>query len=203
MNHRQLRLICKNPKVDVTVNMGDGPSTPTAGFSGWEVVDRVRRKGMTSRTGVEPFQQDVPIFLDGFSENRSVERPLEQILSLGEESAIFHAYGPIDRDGELFIFGADPEFSERRKANDGTTVRARLTLKLMEYVPGNVAGRSRRGKEAIGEAVALTYTTVAGDTLTKIAHALYHDWTRWREIGRKNGITDPHRLLPPGRELKL
>lgn len=206
MSHPQLHLICDNPQVDLKVNMGDGPATPTAGFAAREVIQRNQRKGMTAYAGPSPFQQDVPVLLDGYRENRSVERTLEQLLSLGDD-AVFKAYGPIHREGIDYVFGEEPEFGtepgkEVIRAGDGTLLRQALTLKLMEYVPATVVGHPHH-KMGIGQAVPVSYRTKQGDTLIKIAQAVYHDWRRWKEIGQKNGISDPHRVLPAGKELRL
>ena len=37
-------------------------------------------------------------------------------------------------------------------------------------------------------------TVRRGDTLWAIACTLYGDGTRWREIARKNGVTNPRKL---------
>lgn len=202
MSHPQLHITCDDPKVDLRVDMGDGPATITAGHAGWETVPRVRRKAMTAYAGVQPLQQDVPVLLDGSRENRSVQRQLDQILSLGEK-VIFKAFGPIHNEGDLYIFGDEPEFGETIRAEDGTLVRQALTLKLMEYVPADQAGKREGLRVAVGQAEALSYTTVQGDTLAKVAFKIYHDWRRWKEIGDKNGLSDAHKVLKAGRELKL
>jgi hypothetical protein len=203
MRHAQLRLIAPDINVDVKVDMGNGPATPSAGYAGWETVPRVRRRELTSFAGLPPFQQDVPIFLDGHHDNTSVERQLDTILKLGN-SVVFRCYGPIFHSGDRFVFGGEPEFEEMLRAEDMTLIRARVTLKLMEYVPPDQAGRRRqRGKIGLADAVPLTYRTVKGDTLAMIAHKLYHDWKRWKEIAKKNGLSDPHRQLPEGMLLKL
>jgi len=195
--------------------MGDGPATPTAGAAGWEVASRTGgRRSITTRGSAPPFQQDVPIVLDGYRKERSVQRQLEQILSLGAEDAEpFRAYGPIHRDGRLFVFGGEPDFDEQiRDDNEGNNlIRVRMTLKLMEYVrPDRVKERKRRRKRrkgngpiAAGVAVGGTYTTSKGDTLQSIAANLFLDWKRWKEIGDKNGLTDPNRKLPAGKVLKI
>lgn len=206
MSHPQLHLVSADGSLDLKLNMGDGPATPTAGFAGYETVQRIRKKSMTAFVGVEPFAQDVPVMLDGYGENRSIERQLEKLLEFGGGTR-FNAYGPIHRpsngNGDLYIFGDEPEFGETIRASDGTLLRQRLTLKLQEFVPARISGR-KRGKTGVGQAVPLTFT-VFGDinTLAKIANHEYHDWTRWKEIGKKNGLSDPHRVLPAGRVLKL
>jgi hypothetical protein len=211
---RLLRLVCRDPKVDIRVQMGDGPATPTAGFAGWEVTARTGgRRGATTRTSPPPFQQDVPIYLNGLGKDQSIQRQLETILSLGsEDAAPFRAYGPIHRDGALWVFGGEPEFGEaiRDEDEENTLLRQRLTLKLMQYVRPDVAQERKRrrkgGRRAIAANVAVggTYTTSAGETLQEIAASLYDgDWRRWKEIGDKNGLTDPGKKLPAGKVLKL
>ncbi|HEY6731903.1 MAG TPA: hypothetical protein VI039_12885 [Solirubrobacterales bacterium] len=208
----RLHLISLDKRLDLLVNMGDGPATPTAGFAGHETVDRVRRKSLTSFVGVEPFAQDVPVLLDGYRENRSIQRQLDKLLEFGGQTR-FRAFGPIHNEGLVYIFGDEPDFDSTPstgviRAEDGTLLKQRLVLKLQEYVAPGLAGKRREGKMGIGDAVPVEYVTRKGtatepETLANIAHRLYHDWTRWKEIGHKNGINDPHRVLPPGRHLKL
>lgn len=202
MSRPQLHLISLDKQLDLKLNMGDGPATPTAGLAGYETVSRVRKKAMTAFKGLEPFQQDVPVMLDGFREDRSIERQLERLEEFGG-STRFHAYGPIHREGDVYVFGDEPEYGDAIRAEDGTLVRQRLTLKLMEFVAADVAGRRvSRGRE-LGPSRPVAYTTVEGDYLALIAHKLYHDESRWQEIGRKNKIRDPYRVLPVGRTLTL
>jgi hypothetical protein len=47
-----------------------------------------------------------------------------------------------------------------------------------------------------------SFTVRRGDRLDQIAQGAYHDPGRWRDIARRNGITDPRRL-DPGRLLLL
>lgn len=213
---RRLRLICPQPRVDLTVNMGDGPATPTAGIAAWEVIERVEGKSITDRGAVQPFSQDVPVFLDGWAKGNSVQRQLDTILSLGGENpGVFRAFGPIHHSGRHYIFGGEPEFGEVIRDHDGTLLRQRLTLRLAEYVRPDLIRRRRRRRgqrmglgqaravAGIGPARPLTYTVRAGDTLPKIAARELGDWKRWPEIGRRNGIRDPQQQLQPGRVLRL
>jgi nucleoid-associated protein YgaU len=203
-----LRLTCTDPKVDISVQMGDGPATPTAGVSSWEIIDRVEGKSITDRASVQPFSQDVPVLLDGYAKDNSVQRQLDELLSLGgEDPGVFRAYGPIHRPGIHYIYGGEPDFGEVIRDDDGTLLRQRLTLKLTEFVRPDVLGKKKRKKPGerglLGQAQALTYTVKAGDTVARIAHKLWGNWKRWREIADLNGIRDPYAKLQPGRVLKL
>jgi LysM domain len=203
LNRPFLHLISVDGSLDLKLAMGDGPATPTAGMAGTEVVSRRRRKGMTTFAGLEPFQQDVPVLLDGYADNESIERQLGKLEEFGGATR-FKALGPIHHPGEIYRMGDEPEYGEAIRSSDGTLVRQRLTLKLMEDVPV-AAGKRGSGKKVgkLGSAIPLTYTTVAGDTLGKIANKLWREWDRWKEIGVLNGIDDPHRVLKAGRTLIL
>lgn len=201
----RIRFICPNPKVDLVVPMGDGAATPTAGASSWEIIERVEDKGITDRASIPPFQQDVPLHLDGYAQGNSIQRQLDTIMEL--RGAIFRIEGPVHKPHLRYVFGGEPDFGEVIRDDDGTLLRQRLTLRLMEYVPPGVIRRAKRrsGRRAgIGRAQALTYRVVAGDTLARVAHKVFDgDWKRWKSIGDRNGIRDPFQKLQPGRILKL
>ena len=217
-NVRLLHIDCADPQVQLTVEMGDGPATPSAGMASWEVIDRVEDKSLTDRIGKQPFQQDVPIVFDGYAppelgvyrEGDSVQRDLDRLLSLG--GAVFRVSGPVHRPNLRYIFGGDPDFGETIRDDDETLLRQRLTLKLMEFVDADVIRRRKRHAKRKAKGSAATggtsfpgtrYTVKAGDTLQKIAAALYGDWKQWKSLGAKNGIRDPFKQLEPGRTLKL
>jgi hypothetical protein len=205
MARPRLHLKATNPKVDIEVEMGDGPATPSAGYSAVEVVNRIGQPAATAFEGVQPFQQDVPILLDGFRENHGVQRQVDTVLSLGGET-IFWADGPIFEPGKRYIFGDEPEFGEMLRDGDGTLLRCRLTLKLMRYVPADQAGTRPKRRRGIAENVAVGGTvTVTGrlDTLTKIAAHLFNDPSKWRVLSTLNGIKDPNKKLEIGRRLKV
>lgn len=75
-----------------------------------------------------------------------------------------------------------------------------LTLTLREYkftVETGGSGTAASGQKSgrTDERVTpKTRTVRRGDTLWGIACELYGDGTRWREIAKKNGITEPRRL---------
>lgn len=75
-----------------------------------------------------------------------------------------------------------------------------LTLTLREYKFTAEAGESgtvsggTQAKRTDERVTPKTRTVRRGDTLWGIACELYGDGTRWREIAKKNGITEPRRL---------
>lgn len=201
--HKKLRLVASRPAVDIQVPMGDGPATPTAGYAGWEEVQRIERRALTSFQGLPAFQQDVPIMLDGWSEDRSIERQLEEVEKLGG-NVVFRAIGPIFHSGSKFVFGGEPEYGEMLRASDESLLRVRMTLKLMKYVSPQLVGAKPKPKHGLSMGTALEYTVHGDDdTLAKIAYAQYHDRSRAIVIGRLNNITDVHKKLKLGRKLKL
>ena len=112
----------------------------------------------------------------------------------------------------LIVSGSDvndafliEDVTETLREGDGDVT---LTLALREYkftrtaavqTTGAAAQRIGRTDERVTPG---TWTVKRGDTLWGIACTLYGDGTRWREIAKKNGVTDPRRL-PVGKVLTL
>ena len=114
----------------------------------------------------------------------------------------------------LIISGSDindafliEDVTETLREGDGDIT---LTLTLREYkfaaelakdADGAVqsAGKTARADERV---LPKTRTVKRGDTLWGIACELYGDGTRWREIAKKNAVTEP-RKLPVGKVLVL
>ena len=73
---------------------------------------------------------------------------------------------------------------------DGTPVRAKVTLALMQANP------EVQQVEFQSPDHAKLYTVIRGDTLQSIAMSSYDDPREWRRIADLNGITDPMSLKP-------
>lgn len=212
---RRCRIIAKDPPIDISIPMGEGPAVPTGGFGGWKAVQRQDDVSVTDWEGQEPLTQDVPLLLNGYESDESVEREWNTVKKLGRDPngdehkpPAFKVFGPIDGpEGKSWVLAeggieVNPA-SILKRPGSGELLRIEFTLHLLEYIRPGVIRSRRRRRIGIGRAQALTYTTHPGQTLAGIAATQLGDWKLWKEIGRKNGIADPFRLLPAGRVLKL
>lgn len=213
---REVRLRAEDGSVDITIPMGDGVAIPTGGYGGYKAVDRQDGISVTDWVGQAPITEDVPLMLDGGRQKRSIERELAQVRRLGRDPdggppPIFKVSGPIHHEGKRWVlpdngieFSTDEE--ECKLRNDGEHYRQAFTLHLLEYVdPDTIRIRGKqRGRAGLSGNVAVggTYTTKKGDTLQSIAARELNDWRLWQELGRKNGLTDPHQRLPAGKVLR-
>lgn len=213
----RLRIVAKDPRIDIWVDMGDGPATITGGLGGWRTVERVDDIALTDWAGQGPLTQDVPVMLDGFAKSEPVEQELKTLFKLGRDVTgnestppVFEIAGPIHFPEAHWVLpegGIELDDASTIRADNGLLLRQALTLHLLEFVdPDEVKlRRKRRHKQRMGisDNQALTDTTHPGDTLAKIAHREKGSWEKWKEIGQRNGINDPNRVLPKGTELRL
>ena len=75
---------------------------------------------------------------------------------------------------------------------DGAPLRATLGLTLREYADAEVVVSRPSATAGAGG----TRVVKQGDTLSGIAHEVYGDAGRWREIASANRISNPRRLQP-------
>jgi nucleoid-associated protein YgaU len=80
---------------------------------------------------------------------------------------------------------------------DGVPVRARLQVTFHEYANADMEPRECKRETAD---YSKSYVVRQGDTLSRIAAALYDDPGAWRPIAIQNQIDDP-RVLPIGKSL--
>jgi hypothetical protein len=77
-------------------------------------------------------------------------------------------------------------------STDGAPLRATLALTLREYADAEVVVSRRSAEAGAGG----TRVVKQGDTLSGIAHEVYGEAGRWREIASANRISNPRRLQP-------
>jgi LysM repeat protein len=222
----EVHIVSGDGKIDIRVPMGDGPAIITGGLGGWQIMDRLDDIGVTDWIGQGPLTQDVPLLLDGYAEEESVLPQMRTIFKLGRDVTgnesvppVFQIEGPIFfpkahwvlPEGGIELDPASTIFNDH-----GDLLRQAFTLHLLEFVRPDVVRRRQKrkkkrkqgklgnpGKTGGTAFPGYSYTVQKGDTLTSIAANLYGDWKEWKAIGKKNGITDPNRKLPPGKVLKL
>ncbi len=218
---KPIRIISQDPGIDISVPVGNLPATLVGGLGGWREVERQDDLSVSDWDGQELLKQDISILLDGWATNESVDRQLNTILKLGRDSrgehapAVFRVSGPVYFEGKAWVLPPDGidltggEIETIRRQGNGELLRQEVILHLMEYRRPDTIKVRRKGKHRDRTGVSpgrpLTYTTVKGDNLQKIAAkpGIFGDWKRWKEIGDKNGLADPHRVLPAGMELRL
>lgn len=200
------------PGLRFRCRLGNGPAQITDGYGGWVTVDRPMTVPITAWQGTQPWRMSIPILFDGFDENRSIQKRLNHLLSLGRRDRghtrppVFRAFGPIPFSGDKMVMESTPDFgtepAEAIRNRRGRLVRQVVTVHLMQYVAGDeIKFSKRRGRGP--EDVPSTYKTKKGDTLNKISVRFYGDTSRAHEIGQINGRHDVRRKLPANITLRL
>jgi hypothetical protein len=160
------------------------------------------------RGGARTLSMD--LFFDSYAKREDVRKYTNEIYGLLDIEAATHVpaicrftwgagqWGKRDDNSFLCVLervnGRFTLFLE-----DGTPVRATLTVTFKEHVDIDVAVR-RTPTQSSDHAT--TRTVALGDTLASIAAAEYGDPGRWRPIADRNGIANPRRL-PVGTELVI
>lgn len=224
---QQVTLVSASPPLRVTALRGNGAPSLTGGFARWNAVTRPRRTSLTAYDGRDPYEMLLPILLDGFVDDRSVEGDCENIERLakpsgGGEPPLVKVVGFVPH-ADLDWVLRPPEFVDPVIYHvDGYRTRQAVNVRLLEYVSadrvgqGNAADQARR--DAVDAAAAAArkagvggappahgkfYTVKTGDTLASIAAHELGDYRRWTEIAALNpGLRDP-RHPPVGREIRL
>ena len=203
------RRVAGNTGETVIFQMGDGPAQITQGFGGmWETVSRSQKVAITRFVGADPIGQDVPIFLDGFREDRSVQRHLNRLLRQSvprnrDAPTVWRIFGPIHYPKKLWVL-ADIEFGDAIRDPVRGLVRQAATLKLLEYVPPDrIKVKRRRTVEPIGKKN--VYKSRKGDTLRSIARRKYGNGSLAKQLGKaqKKPIRDVGKRLEPGTKIRL
>jgi LysM repeat protein len=223
-------VLCTNPPLRVRALRGNVAPIPAGGFGGWQLVARPRRKALTQWGGIDPFQLQLSIILDGVRGNQSVEPdclaleqmaqpigprldpPTVTVVGVVPHPELDYVIGD-GNGGSGLAWDAAPLYSA-----SGYRIRQEVTLTLVEYVAADRVGGTSPAARARAQAVstsaaaaaaaggvapaARVYTIKAGDTLTGIAARVLGSATRWTELAQLNGLEDPYRL-PVGATVRL
>jgi hypothetical protein len=214
----QIEFVSNPPRLHLVAWLGQEPPTVTGGYGGWEKIARPRRLAITRWSGREPYQMSVPIVIDGFAENESIEVEISRLERMalphpnpGGEPPLIKINGPVPHDDLIWVIDSILWASSWRRRRDGHRIRQEATVNLIDYVAEDVLGKKNaaaraRERAVRGEAKNVagyrTYVVKKGDTLPRIAAKQLGDANRWREIARINNIRDPYHLKV-GTRLKI
>jgi nucleoid-associated protein YgaU len=181
---------------------GDGAPQIEGGGARYDVVNRPRRRSVVQWNGDDPYRMLVPIMLDGWSKNQSIEGDAARI------NQMMHSQGELTPPVTLFIDGALPvkgakwviesiDWGDRVIWGAGGRLRQDLTLHVLQYLSENILQLARK------PGATTPYRVKAGETMAAIA-------ARWGvtvpEIKLKNNIRDPKTiktnqilLIPPSK----
>lgn len=205
----------------IRAEIGNGFVTPSL-TGGWGVTARQRAKGITEWTGRSPISIDIPILLDGFDNNDSVESDVRALYAMmdkpegkRDEPPIIRLGGqfPIPFKGRDWVINGIAPGAEERRHKDGHRTRAFFTVTVLEHVPGDVivvhksspAKKHQQKSKDDGErwtSRPTTYTVKRGDTLQSIAAKVLGDQKRWHDIKDLNNLRDP-KSIKVGQKLKM
>jgi len=196
--------------INMRLRMGAGPAVPSGGLGGWEEVERPRDTPLTDFTGQSLRRQAVPVMLNGWGQNNSVQAQLnriESVLGKGDPPPAVKLHGPVhDTNLRWVLEDMTYEDGAIRREGDGALVRQPLTLNFVEYVAGDQIRVRRRKRRPYGGGVgpgdSFPYKTRKGETLHSIAAKLLGAAKLYRQLTGAD-TKDPEKPLKPGTILRL
>lgn len=199
---------------ETRVSIGDGPAKIVSSGTGWVQKARPGNISVTSWEGMPLVAQEVPILIDRFDEQESVEMEvfaLRNMAGIGRTNfdglapTAVRIRGPIHFSRKNWVITDIDEGEVIRlpKSRGGDITRYPATLKLLEFItPDQIRLQRRRQQQT--KTIPLFYIAQKGDTLVKIAQKVYGDKSKWKMIGKaqKRPIMNPRRELKPGTKIK-
>jgi hypothetical protein len=205
-----IHLHCYNPAMNLHTQLGPELPQITGGFGGWEVTERPRAVGMTTWTGVPPFELSLNILLytsADLSESVGVEAKIRGLIDVARGTED-HTPGIVRIDG---IPGLPADRWVITNIDWGDAVRGReemhrirqlATLTLLEYQPPHyerLRGRSLKRPRA----KTVGYTVKHGDTPVKIAKRHHCKWTDIRAVNKRGVIKSANQNLRDGMRINV
>jgi len=142
-------------------------------------------------------------YLNCFKEYKAAAKPVQLILFrkladgtqlfCGNMDVLLEDYTVTEKGGEQGDFWVEMYWKEWKAAKS-------IRYSVKSQNGGNVL--VEQGQERQTKTSASTYTVKKGDCLWNIAKKQLGDGTKYKEIAKKNGISDPNRIYP-GQVLKL
>jgi hypothetical protein len=189
-----VHLHCLNPPLDLSLRMGQDLPQITGGYGGWETTQRPRAVGMTTWSGVPPFELSLNLMLGkkDLSDSGSQEQKIRQLTDVARGTRD-HVPGIVYIDG-IAGLPADKwvinniDFGDAiRRREDMHRIRQMVTITFLEWQPPEYE-TLRKGALAKARPKTVVYTVKKGDTPAKIAKHRRGDWKDIREVNRKGVI---------------
>lgn len=204
--HGAVRLWCPEFHLDLVVLMGDAAPKVTGGLGGWEVTARPRQVSMTTWAGVEPYQVELSLMLDGHAAGTSVEGQLARIMAVARgdnesEPGILRVEGIAMPPAPKWIVEGVEFGDALLDARTGERTRQPLSVTLREYVPPEYL-QLRRGATQGSKGKTRTITTKKGDTPAKVAARQRCTFAQVRALNREL-VTKANQHLDTGTKLRV
>lgn len=209
--------------------LGDGSPVVTAGYGGWQVTPRAKRRGLTEWNGNDPLAIDIPILFDGWAAGKIVEAPIGQLEKMaGLEKGMnepplvtFDSHGVVPHDAtnasqlDWVIEGI--QWGDADRNSNGDRLRQAATVTVRQHIeddslnldsPANRRKKKKKQQQKKGKAQRgakhKRYVVKAGETLEQIAAKELGSSHRWRELRDLNPrFRDPKKHLPAGTIIRL
>lgn len=189
--------------IELVVLRDETPPHKTGGTGGWEVINRRRRKGLTTWRGRDPLSMELPVLFDGwFPEPESVDADcgLLTFIATGDD---FIPPPTVTVDGFLPAYGVTWVIQDIQwgtnvvwiNSSYGEKIRVRqdAVIQLLQYVEEDVVKILNKNPKPS------TVKAQQGDTLKTIAKRTLGNANKWQKIRDANpGLRDPNANIPPG-----
>lgn len=203
---RQVTILSTRPSISVTAWLGADPPTVSGGYGGWDIVARPRRQALTHWKGHDPFQMELPILLDGFVNNSSVEARCTALERMArpprvlDEPPLVKVIGQVPHTDLVWVIQTI-RWGDVVRSTTGQRIRQACIVSLLRYIEHDrvqLAGAAARARQLATTAsnsptsgISAPHTVKKGETLASIAAAKLGDYKRAGEIAALNGIRDP------------
>lgn len=200
-----VHLMSHEPYLNQRVRLGPDGFKITGGFGGWNTTTRPRAVGMTTWSGVPPFEASLQIIYNDWD---GVENVIRQLMDVARGSThsgpgIVWLDGipalPVDR---WIISDLDFVDDHLIRKTDMRRRRQIVTITLLEYQPPVYeALRKNALKKARPKTV--IYKVKHGDTPAKIAHSRHCSWKDLKVLNKKGTIKTANQHLKAGIQIMV
>lgn len=195
-----------SPRLSVRCVPGDGAPTVTDGYGNIETITRPLRRGLTRWTGSNPMQLSIPIIIDGFRHGHVIEPAIADLETMAGAGGDAPLHVSISGPGKLIPHADEWDWyisaiawGDAVSNSEGRRVRISATITATAIIEAK-SEKSIAKRGGGGHKHPTTYRVKAHDTLKSIARKVLKDVSRWVEIKKLNGITDPRVVGKPGKK---